>query len=398
MFATYRRVLSEPGALAFSATGLLARMPMSMMGIGIVLLVAGATGSYTLAGTVSAAYIVSNAVFAIAQGRLLDSFGQSKVLLAAATVFAAGCIALMAAVQLGWPPLAAAVAAAAAGAGFPQIGSSVRARWAHAIDDAGRLSTAYALEGVADETVFIVGPVLVTLLATSVHPLAGLGVAVVVGTAGTLAFISLHATEPPARGRGPERVAVAPMPWLSLAPVIVIMIALGSLFGSAEVTTVAFAEEFGATQWAGPLLALWAFGSLLAGVWYGAVQWRRDPGFRLAVGSVGMMVAMAPLPFIGSLGLMGAVLLVAGFAISPTLISAMSVIQVIVPRGRLTEGMSIAHTGLAAGVGAGAALAGALIDRSGSTGGYLVPVTSGAIAALSGTVILRRLRRAGPQG
>ena len=111
-----------------------------------------------------------------------------------------------------------------------------------------------------------------------------------------------------------------------------------------------------------------------------------------------MMVAMAPLPFIGSLGLMGAVLLVAGFAISPTLISAMSVIQVIVPRGRLTEGMSIAHTGLAAGVGAGAALAGALIDRSGSTGGYLVPVTSGAIAAVSGAVILRRLRRAGRPG
>ena len=88
MLTTYRRVYSRPGAFAFSATALVARLPISMMTLGIVLLVSSLSGSYGLAGQVSAAYIVGNAVFAIPHGRLADRFGQGKVLYVDTVAFA----------------------------------------------------------------------------------------------------------------------------------------------------------------------------------------------------------------------------------------------------------------------------------------------------------------------
>src|SRR5947208_16522832 len=87
MLTSYRRILARPGALRFSLTGLVARLPISMVGLGIVLLVSAATGSYGVAGAVSAAYMFANAGFAILQGRLLDRLGQARVLATASVGF-----------------------------------------------------------------------------------------------------------------------------------------------------------------------------------------------------------------------------------------------------------------------------------------------------------------------
>src|SRR5680860_374112 len=81
MFTPYRRVLALPGAWAFSMSGLVGRLPISMVSLGIVLLVSTRTGSYGLAGAVSAAYLISNAVFAVPQGRMTDRLGQGRVCL-----------------------------------------------------------------------------------------------------------------------------------------------------------------------------------------------------------------------------------------------------------------------------------------------------------------------------
>ena len=90
MFTTYRRVLTLPGALVFSGSGLVARLPISMVSLGIVLLVSTRTGSYSLAGTVAAAYLIANALFAVPQARLIDRLGQSRVLPLAAAVSVTG--------------------------------------------------------------------------------------------------------------------------------------------------------------------------------------------------------------------------------------------------------------------------------------------------------------------
>ena len=188
MLDTYRRVLALPGALAFSLSGLLARLPISMVSLGIVLLVSARTGSYSLAGSVSASYILANALVAIVQGRLTDRFGQRTVLPAGALVFSAALGVLMWSVETGRDPAITYVAAFLAGASIPVVGSAVRARWAHLVPDKTQLQTAFAYEAVMDEVVFMVGPTLVTLLATAVHPLAGLGTAVAAGAVGTVLF------------------------------------------------------------------------------------------------------------------------------------------------------------------------------------------------------------------
>jgi MFS family permease len=386
---TYRDVLAHPGALAFSLTGLVARLPISMAGLGIVLLVEAATGSYGLAGSVSAAYMVANAVLAILQGRLLDRWGQGPVLAVAGTVFGAATAVLVWSVEAGWPLTATYVAAAVAGGSLPQIGSAVRARWAHVLDRPAQVQTAYALEAVFDEVVFILGPILVTVLATLVDPVLGLAVAAVAGSLGAWGFAAQRATAPPAHGQPTTGSGGAPLPWRTLVPLTVVSACLGVLFGAAEVTTVAFADEEGAPGWAGGLLALWALGSLLSGVVTGAIAWRRGPAARLKVGAAAMACAMAPLPLVGSLPVMGLVLLVGGAAIAPTLIASMSLVQTTTPRARLTEGMAMVQTGLVAGVAPGAAASGFVVDQAGASAAYLVSLGAGLLAVVAALALPR---------
>ena len=389
LLSSYRRVLATPGALLFSATGLVGRLPISMAGLGIVLLVQAGTGSYAVAGAVSATYMVANAVCAILQGRLIDGWGQGRVLTVLAVAFGVGTGLLGLAVEADWPRAVTYVAAAVAGATLPNIGSCVRARWTHVLDGGAGLPTAFALESVVDEMVYIVGPILVTLLATLVDPLLGIAAAAGAGTFGSLAFAAQRRTEPPAHPHDSSVGARPRMPWRTVLPVAVVCAALGILFGAAEVTTVAFADEHGHKGWSGGLLALWALGSLLAGLITGAVTWRRPTSFRVRAGAVGMACAMAPLALVGTIPLLGGFLLLGGFAIAPTMVATITLVQESVPPSRLNEGMAIVQTGIVAGVAPGAALSGLVVDASGASAAYLVSLAAGVLAALSAQALPR---------
>lgn len=388
MLQTYRQIFTPATAL-FSLTGLVARLPISMVGLGIVLLAEHETGSYGFAGSVSAVALIANAVFAIPQGRLIDRLGQGRVLAVVITVWGSGLALAMGSLEWDWPRWSTYALAAVAGASLPSVGTCVRARWSHTLaDQPERLHTAFSFEAVADETVFLVGPIAVTMLATGVHPTAGLAAALVVGTVGTYVFAGQRGTEPPVHPRVAETGTRPPIPWSAIAPLTVVAAALGVLFGAAEVVTVAFAEEEGHKAASGFLLAIWALGSLLAGLVSGAIAWRRGPLVRLRYGALGMLVAMAPLPLVPSLPVMGAVLLVGGLAISPTLIAAMSLAEQVLPPARLTEGMAFIQTGLAAGLAPGAAIAGVVIDAHGASPAYLV-CAAGGLLALLGAVATR---------
>ncbi|MDR0344106.1 MAG: MFS transporter, partial [Nocardiopsaceae bacterium] len=356
MFTSYRRILLAPGALRMSLAALIARLPMAMAELGIVLLVTGATGRYELAGAISAAYIVASAAMAILQGRLLDRLGQPLVLSVASLGFGGSMTLMVVSVQASWPLLTTFAFAATGGALMPQIGSAIRARWSHLLDQATGLHTAFALEAVLDEALFIAGPILATALATAWHPAAGIAVAIAACVAGTLACSAQPSTAPPPR---PREAATGPaMPWRTVLPLAVVFAALGVLFGAAEITTVAFAEEHGNKAAAGWLLAVWAAGSLAAGLATGAIGWRHGPARRVRWGAVAMTAAMVPLCFVGSLPVMGAVLLIGGVSIAPTMIAGTSLTEAMVPASRLTEGMAIMHTGLLGGVAPGAAFSG----------------------------------------
>jgi predicted MFS family arabinose efflux permease len=382
MFTRYRQVLSVPGALRFSGSALVARLPIAMDTIGIVLLVTGVGRSYGLAGTMSAAYLISAAALAIPQARLVDRLGQGRVLAVAASAFAVAMTSFVVVVRSDGPEWAAFATVMVAGGAFPQVGACVRARWSHVLDDRTEIDTAYALESSVDEVVFITGPILVTVIATSWSPVAALAIAIVAGTTGTLFFAAQRSTAPVAtprvRGVRRQRLRLA-----VIGPVCLVWLGLGTLFGAAEVTTVAFATAHGHRGYAGFLLGIWAAGSLIAGVITGLVTWKTGPATRLRWGAVAMFVAMIPLSLIHSMALMAAWLFVAGFAIAPTGIAGLSLVEQTVPRSRITEGMTLVETAAVAGVAPGAALAGHIIDSHGASAAYLVSLAAGLVAAVS---------------
>ncbi|MGC4112549.1 MAG: MFS transporter [Nocardioides sp.] len=382
MFARYVRILRVPGALRFSGSALVARLPISMDTIGIVLLVTAVGRSYGLAGAMSATYLLAAAVLAIPQARLVDRVGQGLVLTLAALVFAASMTSFVVVVHTGGPEWAAFATALVAGGAFPQVGACVRTRWSHVLDERPDIDTAYALESSVDEVVFIAGPILITVIATSWSPVAALATAIVAGTTGTLYFAAQRATAPPPapRTRG---VRAQPLRLAVIGPVVVVWLALGTLFGAAEVTTVAFATAHGHRGYAGLLLAVWAAGSLIAGVITGLVTWRVGPATRLKWGAAGMFVAVLPLSLIHSMPLMAVWLFVAGFAIAPTGVAGLSLVEKTVPQSRLTEGMTIVETAAIAGVAPGAALAGHVIDGHGASAAYLVSLAAGLVSALA---------------
>lgn len=395
MLSPYRRVLSVPGAWQFSLAGFVGRLPISMVSLGIVLLVSAESGSYALAGTVVSAYLLANALVAVLLARLVDRRGQHRVLPLAMAVYTLALGGLIVGVGAGWSTLAVHALAALAGASLPQVGACVRARWSHVLHDARSVQTAYAFEAVVDEALFVTGPTVVTVLATTWHPAAGLVTALVCGVAGTLALSAQRGTEPPAhrvdRSRGERQ---APMPWRAVAPLALVCLSLGAVFGSTEVVTVAFAEEQGAKSLSGPLLGLWALGSLLAGLVTGAISWRRGPEVRVRWGILLLAVTLVPLTFVGSLAVMGALLLLGGMAIAPTLIATLAVTEQVVPTSRLTEGMAVLHTAMGIGIAPGAALAGVAIDGYGASPAYLVPAAAGLLGAIAAWLARPRAARA----
>lgn len=389
MLSPYADILRVAGARAFVSAGLLARLPLAMLGLGTVLLITGTTDSYGLAGAVSATIAVSNAIGAPQLGRLVDRFGQRRVLLPAMVVQTSGLLALIAAAAGDAPHALYFVAAAVTGASMTSFGALVRSRWSTLLQGE-RLQTAYALESVLDELVFTCGPVLVTLLATAITPAAGLLAALAFLLTGGLVFASLRSTEPPVHPhheRGGSAIRVRGLLVLAL-----VMAGVGGVFGTVEVSMVAFAEQHGHEALAGPLLALHAISSGVAGVLYGARSWRAGLERRLAVALALLFVGTIPLALADSIALMVPAIIASGVSVSPTLITSFALVEALVPRAALTEGFAWLSTSLGGGLAICLAVAGHVVDASSGHRAFVVAIGA---SLMSVTVALlgRRLLR-----
>jgi len=349
-----------------------------MTGLGIILLVSARSDSYAQAGTIAAIYILVSAVFAPVQGRLADRFGQAPVLFASGGLFAAGLTVFLLVIDSSL--VLAGFAAAVMGMGAPQTGNMARSRWTALLDDRTRLQTAFALEAVLDEAVFIVGPVLVTVLTLSALDWSGLGVAGVAAIVGAWGMAAQRATQPAHQqhlGKPPQ-----PLRWSLLAPLIVAAVGLGVLFGSAEVLVVAFTDEQGKRSAAGLVLAIWSVGSLLAGVIVGTQPAPNNPVSRLRLTTFGLVVLFVPLIFAPNILALAVGFFLAGLMVAPTLITAVHLVELNTPASRLTEALTWTTTGLSVGVAAGGALAGIIVDTWSASIGFILPTAAAALAAI----------------
>ncbi|HET6739297.1 MAG TPA: MFS transporter [Kribbella sp.] len=394
MLKPYFHLIRRPGAGAFFAAGILGRMPISMIGLGIVILIAQESGSYGLAGAVSGVAVIAGALTGPIQGRLVDRFGQRGLILIGSVACTVGLAGLLVAVRGGAATWVLYVLSFVAGGTRPQVGSFVRARWTYLLGRGRALQTAFALEAVGDEVVFIVGPVLVTTLATQASPYAALTAAGVLGLIGGIWLASLRASDPPGRGK-PDGSEQAPLPWLSILLLSLIGLGLGATLGGAEVITVAFTTSKGKAGLAGVVLAIWAFGSLLAGLWYGSVHWRAPVERRLLFGTIALAITLSPLPWVNSIPLLGVVLFCCGMTIAPTMVAVTACVEEWVPPERLTEAITWTVTGILLGVAPGNAAAGHAVDVWGPSDAYWVPFGVGIACAVVAAISITFARPKG---
>lgn len=394
---SYRDILAIPGALAFSAAGLLARSGGAMMGLGIVLMVSSLYDSYALAGALAATNAVAWAVGTALLSNLVDQHGQRRVMYPAAVVSAVSLAVVVVFAVLQLPAWTLFAPAAVSGLTGGSPGALVRARWNHVTTDPHQLHAAFSLESTLDEVTYVVGPVVATALSTGVHPAAGLVAPIVLSVAGAQLFYGLRATEPPptprqhGEGTGLRRfILFTP----GVPAVVAVNLLIGCVFGSIDVSVVAAATSWDVRPASGIVLAVFSAASGVAGLLYGARSWHSPLPGRFVIGVVALFLSTAGLLLADSIVLLSGVGLLVGLTVAPTLINGNTLIGRVVPGGRLTEGLAWMGTGIGIGAAAGSSISGAVIDAAGYHAGFIVVCAFGTVAAVIAVGSLRGLRRA----
>jgi MFS family permease len=386
----YLQVLRTPHALPMVLAAFIGRLPLSMVGLGCVLLVASETGSYGLGGAVAAAGAVTTALAGPVLGRWADSHGQRRVLLPVLGVFVVSGVTFLFAVKGDWNLWIVFASAGLAGACIPPVSSMIRVRWTHLLRGSSRLPTALAMESVVDEFVFIVGPVLVTFLSTTGHATSGVVTAFTLAAVGSLLFAAQGRTEPPPtpheHRNGPSAIRTP-----GLRVLFVVGAVVGAVLGTLEIALVAFADGEGAKSLSGVLIAGLAVGSMASGIGWGTVHWRIPLRLRLAAVLVVLTICLLPLLMVTDVWVMVPFVVLAGVAVSPSLISSFTLAELLVPRAAVTEAFTWIGTALGLGVAIGASVAGKIVDVYGANTAFLVAVIAAAMGAVVVAVFQRLL-------
>lgn len=378
MVNPYRAIFQPPGAKGFAAAGFLARLPVAMAPIGIVTMISQTQGGYWLGGAVAATFTLTNAIAAPQISRMTDRLGQFRLLVPTTAIAVASFVLLILSAHHRWPAWTLFVAALLAAA-MPSMSAMVRARWSALFKDRPELATAFAFESAADELVYIAGASASVGLSVAFFPEAGLLASTVLLALGTAAFVLQKRTEPSVRDGGNEEgraaIFLRPVQLIALA-----MILVGTIFATAEVSTVALARDLKRPEAASWIIALYASGSFLVGVLLGALRLRMPLHLQLVICVAALLVTTIPLLLADSVPLLAGAIFLSGVAVSPTFITAFGLIERHVPPAALTEGITWVGTGIGIGLAIGAFLSGWVVDTLGPRNGFWVSVTAAALA------------------
>ena len=393
MFASRRL----PGALRAFVPALIGRSALAMAGLAVLLAVQEGTGSFALAGLASAAFGLANVVAAPWRARAVDRWGQPRALGLLGIVQAAGFVGfgIVSAVATapgsvaGWSVALAVVV----GLSAPPLGAAMRVVWSSLTDSGPQREKAFSLDAVAEELLFVGGPVAITAIIVASSPSVGLFVTAGVGLVGTLGLITsrasaaLSGTPPRAREHRARPLAVP-----GFLRVLVVLTGVGAVLGVVEIGAPALAAEAGAVAVSGWLLAAFAAGSAAGGLLYGPVRWRVSLGVRLLVLCAAIGLTAVAVSTLGSLPLFAGGLVLLGAFLAPSLITGYLVADAVVaPDGR-TEASAWINTAVNLGASLASAVAGAVIDASGT--GVALLVVGVVAVALAAVVPVRRLREA----
>lgn len=379
MASGYGDLLRTPHAARLLGGTLLGRLPNAMAALAIVLFLRAQGAGYGLAGGLSALYGLAVALGQPLLGRAVDRRGQPRVMTAAALLSAAG-FALLA--VTGPEPLPLAVLAVlVAGMATPPLEGGLRALWPDVLGEGERVQKAYALDAAAQEVMFALGPLLVTLVVAAASHAAAVLLTGLLGVAGTLVVVTAR---PSRAWRAEEREPH----WLGalrsrgLAVLLVACFFVGIALGAVSLAAVAYGDAHGGGPVASYVLAANGAGALAGGLGYGARAWAGVPERRLRVLSVGLALCYPPLLLVPALPVMLPLAALSGLFLAPALACAFLVVDRHAPAGTVTEAFSWVVTAVGVGASLGTAVAGAAAQHAGAAAAFGTAAGGGGAAML----------------
>jgi predicted MFS family arabinose efflux permease len=389
----YGPLLRTPGAAAFFFTAATGRVGIAMTGLGLVWLLHDRTGSYATAGLAAAGFALAEALIGPQLARLIDRFGQTRVL----PFYLVAHGAVVVGVLMSTTPAAAIIAATCAGAAVPQLGALSSARWAHLLggERADELPSAFSLESLANATGFLVGPVLVTALgATGNTTLASAAAAVLIVGGGAALATQSRTAPPPAResverARGRRSTLLRPA-FLLLA---LLNLAIGLYFGTMGVSITAFAVSHEMPGAATPIIAASGLSGLLAGWLYGLRRHPTPARRQLVLATAYLTVTALLLPLAPSAVWLGVAVVITEAAIPPTLVLLSILTQKAVHSRVLTQAFTWNNSASAAGSALAASLAGRAADTWGASAALAQAPLAGLVLLVLALVLARVVRR-----
>ena len=387
--ARYSSLLGQPALRSTIAASVLGRLPIGITGLAILMLAQDSTGSFGTGGAVAACYVTGLAVVAPLLGRLIDRYGPRLPLLSCAFAFPSALAGLVAALSSRAPMWITFTLAGAAGACFPPITVCMRTFFKQRLREQTLLATAFSLESVLIELIFILGPVLVAMFVALASPAAAVLFAAACGCAGTLLFRRSRALiEWQIEPHG-EASLFGPLAEPGFVPLLAVIVCYASAFGLVEIGTTAYAIEAGGPALAGILLGIMSIGSAAGGLVYGSRSWKLPLArqFPIMLGLMGLGVA--PLALLSSSWAFGLWCLAAGIAMAPALIMQSMLVAGTSRPEHSTEAFTWSSTGLLAGVGLGLTIGGGLLEHSKSPAVF---ATAALLSAAAGLLALRLVR------
>jgi MFS family permease len=384
--AAYRRVLAAPRVAAIATAFVAGGMPAGMGAVALVLYVHDVTGSFAAAGVVAAAFTVGLGITGPLLGRLIDRRGTRPVILPGAVLAAAAMAAVVILGDAGAGPAAMAGVALFSGAATPPLLGVMRRLWPDLVD-ARDLPTAYAVDAILIEVLFIAGPVLAGVLAATIGPGDGLLVAAAIGSLGAAWFASLTKLRPTPREEGDRHGWAGALSSPGIRLLFVTGLPMGAAFGALDVTLPAFGALHGSSALGGPFAAALAVGSMIAGIVYGSRPHSLGPALRafLLLSALQALTCL-PLLLVGSIPQMFLAAALAGSCVAPLVTVRNQLTRDSAPLGTGTEAFTWGGLAITLGASSGSVLAGPLVEAGGWRAGAVVacalPAVGAAVALL----------------
>jgi predicted MFS family arabinose efflux permease len=380
--ARYANLLALPDVLQAFVSSFIGRIPIGIAGLAILLLVQSVEGSYAQAGLIGASYVTGLAMAAPLLGRMIDRIGPRHVLAACAVLYPAALLALIAALLNHAPTATSLLFAALAGASFPPVTACQRAWLRQKLGEDTLLTAALSLDALLVELVFIAGPLLVALLVAVFSPAAAVVAAAICGLLGSLQFMHARALVSWSRATHFPRAILGPLAEPRFALLLVLVCCYASVFGLVEIGVAAFAAEAGRPALAGVFLGVMSVGSAAGALAYGTRHWRLSLARQFSYSLALMGLGIAPLALVSQTFAFALWCVIAGVAMTPTLIIQATLVVKSVRAEHATEGFTWSATALLAGVGIGLATGGLLLEQGAVSTLFLVATIVSIVAGL----------------